>query len=543
MYPVTAGAGAPGGGNFPAVIRVGGLLIAAVLLLAWIIWPNSQESDSKSPGRFRMPISNEPPTLDWNLATDSVSFTVLINLMEGLTEYDDRLEPQPAVAESWEVSPDGLEYRFRIRGDARWSDGVPVVAQDFEYSWKRLLDPMTAAEYAYFLYDIENAEAYNTGVITDPSQVAVRALDDRTLWVRLRKPIVFFPSITTFMVTYPMRRDVVERYGDRWTEPGRIVTNGPFVLSEWRHEYKLVLRPNRHFFGPPPALNEVVMFVVNDTNTALTLFETGDLDIAGLPPEAIRSYRDRPEYRTAPLLRGYYYGFNLEKPPFNDARVRRAFSMAIDRSAFPVILKRGEIPSKYWIPPGMPYFNAEIGLSFDPAGARRLLAEAGYAAPESLPPLTAMYNTGPENGLIAENLQAQWKKNLGAAVTLDNQEWKVYLKRLQTDTPQLFRLGWGADYPDPDNFMNLFTSSSGNNRTKWKNSRYDALIAGAAAEPDPERRQAAYDTAQRILLEEEVAIMPLFVATQNWVVRPSVRGLELNALELLMLKRIHLENP
>ncbi|MBI3812446.1 MAG: peptide ABC transporter substrate-binding protein [Nitrospirae bacterium] len=490
-----------------------------------------------------MTLSNEPPTLDWNLATDSVSFTVLINLMEGLTEYDEQLRPRPAAARSWDVSRDGRVYLFHLREDARWSDGKPVTAGEFEYSWKRLLNPKTAAEYAYFLYDIEGAEDYNTGKVSDPDSVGVRALDDRTLEVRLRKPIVFFPSIATFMVTFPMRRDIVEKFGERWTEPENIVTNGPFMLDEWRHEYKLTLRPNPYYFGPLPALGKVTMFVVNESTTALTLYETGDLEMANLPPEAIAAYRGNPDYFTAPLLRGYYYGFNVLKPPFTDPRVRRAFSMAIDRREFPAILKRGEIPSSFWIPPGMPYHNSAIGLPFDPGAARKLLAEAGYPGGHGFPTVTAVFNTGPENSLIAENLQAQWKRNLGLEVLLDNQEWKVYLNRLLTDPPPLFRLGWGADYPDPDNFMNLFTSTSGNNRGRWKNDRYDRLIRSAAADPDPARRQAGYDEAQRILLETDAAIMPLFVATQNWVVKPYVRGLQINALELLTLKAVRLEKP
>lgn len=493
--------------------------------------------------RFAIALSNEPPTLDWSLATDSVSFTVLANLMEGLTQYDQHLRPVPAVARAWDVSEDGRLYRFHLRADARWSDGRPVTAADFEYSWKRLLDPATAAEYAYFLYDVEGAEDYNAGRLKDPHGVGVRALDAATLEVRLRKPIVFFPSITTFMVTFPLRRDVVERWGERWTEPAHLVTNGPFVLDAWRHEYKLTLRPNRHYYGPPPRLAQVDLFVINERTTALALYETGDLSMTELPPEAVERYRGDPGYRSGPLLRGYYYGFNTRRPPFDDARVRRAFSMAIDRREFPVILKRGEIPAAFWIPPGMPYHSSGVGLRFDPAGARRLLAEAGYARPEQFPPITAVFNTGPENSLIAENLQAQWKRNLGVTVALDNQEWKVFLKRLQTDPPALFRLGWGADYPDPDNFMNLFTSTSGNNRTHWANARYDALIAEAAAISDPARRQALYDEAQRLLLEQEVAIAPLFVATQNFLVAPQVRGLELNALELLNLKHVTLEPP
>jgi oligopeptide transport system substrate-binding protein len=515
-----------------------GLVLAVVFVRAGARAPRALDGST-----FRMTLSNEPPTLDWNLATDSVSFDVLINLMEGLTEYDEHLRPRPAVARSWDVSPDGRTYLFHLREDARWSDGEPVTAGDFEYSWKRLLNPKTAAEYAYFLYDIEGAEDYNTGKADRPDSVGVRALDKRTLEVRLRKPIVFFPSITTFMVTFPMRRDIVEKFGERWTEPGRIVTDGPFMLGEWRHEYKLTLSPNPYYYGPEPALRKVTLFVVNETTTALTLYETGDLEMATVPPEAMATYRGRSEYVTAPILRGYYYGFNVQKAPFTDPRIRRAFSMAIDRTEFPAILKRGEIPATFWVPPGMPYHNPAIGLPFDPEAARRLLAGAGFPDGRGFPTVTAVFNTSPENSLIAENLQAQWKRNLGVEVRLDNQEWKVYLKQLQTDPPPLFRLGWGADYPDPDNFMNLFTSTSGNNRTRWRNDRYDELIRSASADPDPVHRQKAYDEAQRILLETDAAIMPLFVATQNWVIKPYVRGLRINPLELLELKDVRLEKP
>jgi oligopeptide transport system substrate-binding protein len=491
---------------------------------------------------FRMTLASEPPTLDWNLATDSVSFTVITNLMEGLTEYDQNLQPQPSIAERWEVSPDGRIYTFYLREDVRWSDGKTVTAQDFEYSWKRLLNPKTAAEYAYFLYDMVNAYEYNTGQVKDPSLVGVRALSPRVLQVHLNKPIVYFPSITTFMVTFPIRQDIIERYGNRWTEPEHIVTNGPFRLFEWKHEYKLGLKANQEYYGGPPSLDEVLFFIVNVPTTALSLYETGDLELVDLPPEAIPSYASSSDYVRQPILRGYYYGFNTKKPPFDVTRVRRAFSMAIDRKEIPRILKGGQIATSSWIPRGMFGYNPSVGFEFNPEKARALLAEAGYPGGKGFPRVTATYNTDPVHTLIAENLQAQWKRNLGITIDLDNQEWKVYLKRLKTDTPALFRLGWGADYPDPDNFMVLFTSGSGNNNTHWGNPRYDALIAQAAVERDLVRRQKLYTEAQRILVEEDAVILPLFIAVQNILVKPYVTGLQFNAMELLYLKNIQLTN-
>jgi oligopeptide transport system substrate-binding protein len=516
--------------------------IAAGVLAKSLLTPDRDRSLIKSGSQiFRMNLSNEPPTLDWSLATDSVSFTVITNLMEGLTEYDDQLRPRPAVAKRWEVSPDGKTYTFYLRPEATWTDGRPVTAHDFVYSWRRLLDPKTAAQYAYFLYDVDNAYDYNTGRITDPSLVGVRARDDRTLEVRLRKPLVYFPSLMTFMVTFPQRRDLIEKQGDRWTEPEHLVTNGPFRLTNWQHEYKLTLDANSEYREGKPKLDRIEMFIINELTTALTLYETHDLELVNLPPQAISAYEGTLEHHRHPLLRGYYYSFNVKKPPFDDVRVRKAFAMAIDREEIVRVLNGGEIPAISWIPQGMFAYNASIGLRFNPSEAQRLLAEAGYRDGRGLEPVTAVFNTGPVNTLVAENLQDQWRRNLNVVVRLDNMEWKVYLKRLKTDPPALFRLSWGADYPDPDNFMALFTTDGGNNRTGWENRQYDALIGQAASEPDPGRRFLLYNEAQRILVEREVPIIPLFIAVQNAMVKPYVKNLKFNAMELLYLKDVSLE--
>ncbi len=512
------------------------LVIALLLLLAAIPFLWSQKKyDAKS--TFKMSLSSEPPTLDWSLATDNVSIRIIENLMEGLAEYDKNLKPIPAIARGWEISKDGLTYLFHLRDDVYWTDGRRVTAHDFEYSWKRLLDPATASEYAYFLYDIKNAAEYNSGKIHDPTWVGVKSVDSHTLRVTLKKPAVYFPSITTFSVTFPQRKDLIERYKDRWTEPAHLVVCGPFRLMEWRHEYRLILAANDGYYGGRPPLDQLIFYVVEEDTTALALYETGDLDLAGLPPLAIPHYRDRPDYRHAPFLRGYYYGFNVTRPPFDNAKVRQAFSMAIHRDEFPTILRGGETPAASWIAKGMLGHNPNIGLRFHPGQARDILAHAGYPDGKGLPPITLAFNTDPTNRLIAENIQAQWKRHLGIEVLLDNMEWKVYLKRLKEDTPQIFRLGWGADYPDPDNFMNLFTSASGNNNTHWGNAVYDRLIADAASEPNETKRVALYDKAQRILTEADVPIMPLFFSAQNLLIQPDIEGLEVNAMDLLYLKK------
>ncbi|MFQ5673225.1 MAG: peptide ABC transporter substrate-binding protein [Nitrospinales bacterium] len=490
-----------------------------------------------------MTVTAEPPTLDWSLATDNVSFDILTNIMEGLTQYNTHLEPVPAIARRWEFSADGTLITYYLRDDVFWTDGRPVTAEDFEYSWKRLLNPATAAEYAYFLFDIENAYEYNSGKIKDPGRVGVRALAPDILQVKLKRPVIYFPSITTFMVTFPQRKDIITRYGDHWTDPEHMVTNGPFTLGEWRHEYKIVLRANPGYYGGRPGVDRVVAYVVEEATTALALYETGELDMVELPPVAIPHYKNDSEYRTSSILRGYYYGFNVHKPPFDRALVRRAFAHAIDRSRIPVILQGGEIPIASWIPKGMFGFNPDIGPRFDPEKARALLARAGYPGGRGFPPVTAAYNTDQTNRLVAEFLQAQWKKNLNVNVELESQEWKVFLSRLKTDAPQIFRLGWGADFPDPDNFMNLFVSTSGNNHLGWSNPRYDELVARGAAERDPKKRQAIYDEAQTILTETDAPIVSLFVAPQNLLVKSYVKGLQINAMELLYLKKARLAPP
>ncbi len=517
------------------------LIILPLSLLIACSFACTPVNRDKDANVFRMAVSSEPPTLDWNLATDSISIRVIENIMEGLTQFDRDLQAVPAVASGWSVSGDGRTYIFSIRDSVHWSDGKRVTAHDFEYGWKRLLNPATASQYAYFLYDIENAYEYNSGQLKDPSLLGVKALNDDTLQVRLKRPVVYFPSITAFTATFPLRKDIVDKYGDRWTEPGNIVTNGPFNLTEWRHEYSLTLTASRNYFGGRPGLDAIRFYVIGESSTALTLYETGGLDIVSLPPLAIPSYKNHREYVRHPLLRGYYYGFNVEKPPFNDRRIRQAFSMAIDRRTFPEILKGGELPATSWIPEGMPAFNPSVGLRFNPDGARALLRAAGYAGGAGFPAVTAVFSTNPENLLIAQNLQAQWKKNLNVNITLDNQEWKVFLKTLENNTPTIFRLGWGADYPDPDNFMNLFTSNSGNNRTRWKNREYDRLVDAAVIEKEMEGRKRLYDRAQKILTEEDVPIMPLFQNVQNLMVKPYVKGFKPNAMDIIHLKDVWVE--
>lgn len=522
-------------------------LLFLIPLFLFCCSSNEPRETSDEHREVRISLTTEPPTLDWNLATDNVSYQILNQLMEGLTQYDDKLNPIPAVAKSWDVSQDGTTYTFHLNRDYKWSDGKPVTAHDFRYSWLRLLNPKTAAEYAYFLFDIKGAQEFNSGRIKDENEVGISVVDDFTLKVQLKKPIVFFPSITTFMVTFPIRKDIVEKYGNRWTDPKNMVTCGPFVLKEWWHEYRLKLVPNPYFGGTPkPSIEQLTIYLISDPSTVLSLYEMNKLDVALPPPIALPTYKNHPDLLRHTKLRGYYYGFNIKKKPFDDVRVRRALAMALDKKEIPNILKGGERAVNSWVPPGMFGFNDEIGLKFNPEKARKLLDEVARENPKKEPLFTGfaielVFNSDPLNKKIAEWAQAQWKKHLGITVKLDNQEWKSYLSLLKTDPPGLYRLGWGADYPDPDNFMNLFTSFSGNNHSEWISQEFDQLISQGATERDPQKRQDIYNKAQKLLLEEETIIIPLFVTTQNILVKPYLKPYPVIPMDFVYYKKVKIK--
>lgn len=497
---------------------------------------------SRSSSHFRVNLGTEPPSLDWSLATDHVSFNVVSNLMVGLTEFDKDLKPAPVIAKSWDVLDGGKRIVFHLRDDVLWTDGRKVRAQDFEYSWKRLLNPKTASQYAYILFDVANAQEYNEGKIKDPARVGVQATDDQTLIVTLRHPASYFLAITTFEVTFPQRQDIIEKFDTRWTEPENIVTNGPFRMTSWKHENEIELSANEKFFRGQPTIAKVTMFMVNEKTTAVTMFEQGSLDFMdeshSIPPLDKPRLSKMPGFKVVPQLRGEYYSFAVDRKPFDHPALRKAFAMAIDREVLPKILQGGPTPASSWIPSGMLAHNPEIGLKFDPAEARRLLKEAGYPDGKGLPPIVLGYNTDEEKKLIAEAIQSMWQKHLGVVVRLENQEWKVFLKKLQTDPFPIFRSGWGADYPDPDNFMKLFTSNSGNNHGRWKNARYDRLLDLAAREQDAKKRSQLYDEAQRLLTEIDVAIVPLYWKSEATMLNPKFTGLEYNSMARMDLRHV-----
>jgi len=326
----------------------------------------------------RVALPGQPANIDTNRAYDFIAGTILMQTSEGLTRHDQELQPQPALARSWEFSDGFQTITFRIREDARWSDGKPILAGHFLDSWRRLLNPNTAAEYAYFLYDIENAEAVNTGELA-PEKLGARAIDDHTLEVRLRRPAPFFPHITTFMVTHPVRKDVIDTYGDAWTEPANVVVSGAYRPVELKHEYRMSFAPNKHWVLGDPQIENLEIYMTAEKATAMNLFVGGDLDIVvDMLPIAIPAFRGKPTYVNEPKLEVRYVGIRMDEPPFDDVRARRALAQSIQRDELPAVLKGGERATKTWLPDGLFGHDAEIGYDYDPEKARADLKASGW---------------------------------------------------------------------------------------------------------------------------------------------------------------------
>jgi oligopeptide transport system substrate-binding protein len=520
----------------PLILRLLILLASAILVSAC-----EHSVTGYEPGTLRINVGSEPSTLDWSLANDGTSIEIVANMMLGLTQYRPDLSCAPACAKSWEILDGGRRYLFHLRSDAMWSDGKPVTASDFVFAWRRLLAPQTASQYAYFLYDIVNGSEYNLGKIKDATAIGVRAIDPQTLEVLLSKPKAYFLYLTAFCPTYPQRQDVVEKWGNHWTDPGHLVTNGAFILSKWEHEYKIELVANPRFVEGEPALHKLKLFMIPEQATAFALYENNQLDYIdnrSFSTSDVERCSTSPEYHNSPLLRNNYLGFNVNKPPFDDVRVRRAVSMSIDRNIFPRILRRGENPSTTWIPPALAGYSPQSATCFNPVQARKLLAEAGYGSSKKFPTIELLYPNREDTRLVVEAIQDQLKHNLNMNVDLVNQEFRVYLETLHRDAPPMYRASWGADYPDPETFMNLFTSHNGNNNTGWSNVRYDQLISQASCQQDPKTRANLYASADRVLCKIEAPIVPTYLSTQNSMVKPWVHGIVFNPLDLQFYQHV-----
>ncbi len=445
------------------------------------------------------------------------------------------------MAERWEISDDKKVYTFHLRNGARWSDGRPLTAHDFVYSWRRVLDPRTGSKYASQLFVLANGEAFHKG--RAPAEaVGVRAMDDHTLRVDLQDPIPFFiPLITHLYTMWPVPRWVVERFDgtsrpERWTLPENIVTNGPYRFVEWQFRHRMIFEKSPHYWDAANVrMKRVVSYEVESYATTLNLYKAGEIDYIGentsLPSELMSLLRTKRDYVHAPYLSVYFYWINTKQKPLDDPRVRRALNMAIDKQALCDYVKRGgEIPATTITPPGLAGYEPPDGDPYDPKRARALLGEAGFPDGRGFPGFTLVYNTSEGHKLIAETIQQMWKRELGIDVAIENQEWQVYVKRLETMEFQMARMGWVGDYADPYTFLEIFSPDSGNNHSNWKDPAFKSLLDAGNAQLDPRARYARFRDAERAMLDV-LPIIPLYVYTRSYLVKPYVKGIWPNLMD------------
>lgn len=495
----------------------------------------------------------EPQDLDPHIVTGVSEHNIISALLEGLVgENPETLEPVPGVAAYWAISADGLVYTFFLRENARWSNGDAVTAQDFVWSWQRMLTPTLGAEYAYQLYPVRNARDYHQGRIDDFSRVGIEALDAHTLEVTLENPTPYFLSLlahySTFAVHPPtiLAHGAMDERGTRWTRPENFVGNGPFRLRAWRLNYLVEVERNPFYWDSERVrLNAIRFYPIDNVQTEERMFRTGSLHVSySTPPAKIESYRaQQPELiSVSPYLGTYFYRFNVTRRPLDDARVRRALSMAVDREAIVrAVTRGGQLPAYSFTPPDTQgYHPPDTPIRFDPGAAAALLADAGFPGGEGFPELELLYNTSDGHRRIAEAIQQMWKTHLGVGIRLTNTDWKVYLSRTSELDYDISRAGWIGDYPDPNTFLDMMLSDSGNNRTGWSNSEYDGLIARASRLTGQEERYAAFHAAERIL-DREAPLLPIYTYTRVTLRRPEVRNWFSNILDHHPYKYLYLE--
>ena len=487
----------------------------------------------------------EPETIDPAIITGQPEGRIVNALFEGLCTYDAKGKVCPGVASSWEISPDGKTYTFHLRADACWSDGRPLNAYDFVASWRRTLTPATGSQYNYQLFPIKNAKAFAEGKIADFVDVGVRAADDRTLVVELENPTPYFLELCAFPTLQPVPVRLIEQDGDDWIKPGHIVGNGAYVLESWRINDKIRLKKNpRYWNRDQVALDTVDVLPISDANVAFNFFASGLADLVmdkGLaPPALLDDMKKRPDFHAAPFLGIYFLRYNCSRGPFADERVRRAFSLAVDKKRIvEKITRAGELVSPGFVPPIIPGYRSPDGLLFDPGAARALLAQAGFPDGKGFPLANYLYSKSELNEAVAVELQSMWRDSLGVNVNLVRQEWKVYLNSLTLLDYDIARSTWVGDYTDPNTFLDMFLTGGGNNRTGWSSSKYDALIAQAAHELDPHKRVEVFREAEDLLVSRDVPICPIYDYVGIQLYDPEkLGGIEANVLDEHPLRAI-----
>lgn len=561
----------------------------------------------------------EPEWIDPSKCSDSNGGEIIFNTFAGLVEaHPKSLEPMPDIATHWDIRDGGRHYTFHLR-PTKWSDGTPVTAHDFEYSFKRLLDHRTASKYATNGYIFKNGDIANqraivvTGLpdgatpddlsewasglpvktprvegergclfvktvddlkaeqeegpepeavdreavvtqlrerpltvggltvtpevtIATLDMVAVKAVDDLTLEVELENPIPYFLRFLTFYSFMPIPQHLIERLEqdgkspELWTRPEHIVCNGPYKMTEWKFRQYMIFEKNPEYWNLDSVkVDKIRLSMIESYNTALNMYKAGELDWPGsntpLPNEFMEPMKQYKDFHYAPNLAVYFYWLNTKRPPLDNPKLRRALSLAINRQDLvDHVTQANQIPTQDLVPDGLAGYEGLNRPIFDPEAARRLLKEAGYESGEDVPEVTLTYNTSEGHKQIAEAIQQMWKQELGVTVTIENQEWNVYLKNTQMMNFQIGRMGWIGDYADPFTFLELLMEDCGNNHSNWSSQEYDNLLRESNQQTDPQTRLAMMREAEALAMEQQPMI-PLYVYTTTQMIKPYVRGI------------------
>ena len=519
------------------------VFFALALVLSLALSAAGCSKETAAGGVLRINLAGEPDTIDPNRASWADQLSVAGQCFEGLLGFTKDLELKADVAKqipttgNGGISEDGLTYTFKLRSDVTWSDGQKVTAGDFEYSIKRMLSPDLAADYASFYYDIVGAKDYNGGT-GSAANVAVKAIDDTTLEIKLVKIRPTFLQLMALWPSWPVREDIITQYGSQWTEPPHYIGNGPFLLTEWVHQDHMTFEANPNYWGKKPKLTEIDYKMITDPNAELAAYKNGELDMSRVPTGSEKTIMADSVLNAQTIryydLTTFAFQFNVTKAPFDNKLVRKAIATGIDRVSFIDQVRRGiGKAATSWIPPGMPGYDANLGseYQFDAAKAQQLLTDAGYPNGAGLPAIKFSFTDSAGNRLIAEFLQGQMKTNLNINITLDPMESSAFQAFVNAEQHQWAWFGWGADYPDPDNWLpEIFGTGAGNNHTAYSNPAFDTLCADAAQELNNTKRLEKYAEAQAMIIDD-LPIVPMFFRERFWLVSPSVKGLITTGLD------------
>jgi oligopeptide transport system substrate-binding protein len=477
----------------------------------------------------------EPEDLDPQIVTIYTDQNILIALFEGLTAVDEKTsQAVPAAAKSWEVSADGLTWTFHLRDGLRWSNGERLTADDFVQSWQRMLSPGLGAEYANLLFPIKNAEAFNQGTTVDSGVLGLSAPDATTVRIVLERPTPYFPILVAQPPWFPVNPRVLDHFGGlakrgtQWTRPGNLVGNGPFTLEEWVPNSRILVAKNPSYWNADAVtLSQIVFFPTENPDTEERDFRAGQLHITySLPVSKIEAYRrDNPgELRVDPFLQTFFLRFNAKRPPFDDARVRLALSLAINRDIIARRVLSGGYPAAHFLtPPDCGGYTSRARVDLDAARAQSLLAEAGHPGGRGIPEFEVQVRNDGVQGPVMEAIQAMWSRQLGVRATIATLEQKTWIQNQQTLNYAVSTAGWAGDFLDPVTFLDLFVTDGGNNWTGWSDPAYDALIEGAARAPDAASRFELFQKAEARLLEQ-APVAPLFFGAHAYLIDPAVKG-------------------